>query len=127
MKRKPIPNKTAAPECSVCTTPNRCGTRSWRERKGPRCAGKADGPDDCDCLNACGDDPWLKEGKSLPCARLVAARAEEARQASALQQLRKFLDAAAGEGLELAGVDAAELFNSLYGQQEVQRAEQQPI
>ncbi len=23
----------------------------------------------CDCLNYCGDDPWLKSGKAVPCER----------------------------------------------------------
>jgi len=23
----------------------------------------------CDCLNDCGDDPWLKDGRSTPCER----------------------------------------------------------
>jgi len=31
----------------------------------------------CDCLNWCGDDPWLKKGKSEPCAR-AKFRAEQA-------------------------------------------------
>ena len=25
----------------------------------------------CDCLNNCGDDPWLKEGRSTPCKNLL--------------------------------------------------------
>ena len=24
----------------------------------------------CDCLNECGDDPWLKNGRAKPCKRL---------------------------------------------------------
>lgn len=27
---------------------------------------------DCDCLNFCGDDPWLTDGRSRPCDRKVA-------------------------------------------------------
>lgn len=56
------------PRCLVCTTPVRCGTAVLHD-KGPRCAGKDDGPDDCDCLNECGDDPWLGTGKSRACQR----------------------------------------------------------
>ena len=33
-----------------------------------------------------------------------------------LAQLRAFLDAAAGEGLQLGGIDAAELFGELFGE-----------
>lgn len=61
--------------CAVCTTPSRCKTPALGI-KGSACAGRANGPDDCDCLNACGDDPWLKDGRSLPCER----RAKEASQ-----------------------------------------------
>ncbi|MCI5068457.1 hypothetical protein [Acidovorax sp.] len=38
--------------------------------KGPRCTGKSNGPDNCDCINTCGDDPWLKDGRSTPCIEL---------------------------------------------------------
>ena len=27
-------------------------------------------PVTCDCLNDCGDDPWLKDGRSQPCKYL---------------------------------------------------------
>ena len=27
----------------------------------------------CDCLVDCGDDPWLKDGRSQPCAKRMAA------------------------------------------------------
>lgn len=54
------------PKCMVCTTPTRCGTPALHT-KGPRCIGRADGKDDCDCLNACGDDPWIESGRSMPC------------------------------------------------------------
>lgn len=38
----------------------------------------------CDCLNDCGDDPWLKDGsgRATPCTRLQA-RQEEKRQIDA--------------------------------------------
>lgn len=44
---------------------------------------KPDTPGKCDCLNHCGDDPWLKTGKAVPCepaqqqARDEQARAEQ--------------------------------------------------
>jgi len=31
----------------------------------------------CDCLNACGDDPWLSTGKAAPCPHQVARKAAE--------------------------------------------------
>jgi len=31
----------------------------------------------CDCLNHCGDDPWLKDGRSQPCASLLAEQLRE--------------------------------------------------
>lgn len=57
---------TPTPKCMVCTTPTRCGAPALHT-KGPRCIGRADGKDDCDCLNACGDDPWIESGRSMPC------------------------------------------------------------
>ncbi len=29
----------------------------------------------CDCLNDCGDDPWLRTGQVEPCERLQEVRA----------------------------------------------------
>jgi hypothetical protein len=29
----------------------------------------------CDCLDHCGTDPWLRDGRATPCANLVAWRA----------------------------------------------------
>lgn len=57
---------TSTPKCMVCTTPTRCGAPALHT-KGPRCIGRPDGKDDCDCLNACGDDPWIESGRSMPC------------------------------------------------------------
>lgn len=31
----------------------------------------------CDCLNDCGDDPWLADGRSFPCQRRVDQQARE--------------------------------------------------
>ncbi len=63
--RVPQPEK-----CAPCVTPTRCGASSLGD-KGPRCAGRSDGPDTCDCINACGDDPWIKAGRSKPCILLL--------------------------------------------------------
>lgn len=40
--------------------------------------GKANSPDTCDCLNACGDDPWLADGRSEPCDKFKAQKARAA-------------------------------------------------
>ncbi len=115
MKKKVIPIAPPAPECPVCTTPHRCGTANWKTLKGPNCVGKPNGPDNCDCLNSCGDDPWVHDGRAKPCKTLVAERAAVAKAKETAANLRKFLDAAAGKGFVLDGVDAADLFVALYG------------
>lgn len=66
-KKKIVIHTPLPPECAVCTTPRRCVTPALREKKGKHCVGRDDGPDDCDCLTYCGDDPWLKEDKAIPC------------------------------------------------------------
>lgn len=115
MKAKRITIAPATPpECPAWTTPSRCKSPAWKARKGPNCVGRADGKDDCDCLDACGDDPGLKNGRALPCAKFLARQAQAAAHQQTQADLRRFLDAAAGEGLELAGVDAADLFSALY-------------
>jgi len=63
-------------KCPACTTPTRCGATALHN-KGPRCVGRADGKDNCDCLNACGDDPWLETGQSTPCQKRMAAMASK--------------------------------------------------
>lgn len=67
MPKKPPPPPTVN-ECPQCTTPTRCGRTNLSGARGSRCIGRADGKDDCDCLNRCGDDPWLSKGKAIPCA-----------------------------------------------------------
>lgn len=69
MPKKTIPIVQPPPECAVCTTPGKCGTTELHTKKGPHCVGRANGPDVCDCLNSCGDDPWLKDDRSEPCER----------------------------------------------------------
>lgn len=69
MKRKQPAAAPAVNECPQCTTPGKCGRRDLSGARGPRCVGRADGLDNCDCLNTCGDDPWLAKGKAQPCAR----------------------------------------------------------
>lgn len=66
----------------VCTTPTRCGAPALHT-KGPRCIGRADGKDDCDCLNTCGDDPWLATGQSTPCEHRRETKARIAALAQA--------------------------------------------
>lgn len=34
-------------------------------------------PVECDCLNWCGDDPWLKDGRSTPCGNLLKRQADD--------------------------------------------------
>lgn len=81
MKRKQPVAVPVVNECPQCTTPHRCGRQDLSGARGTRCVGRADGPDDCDCLNDCGDDPWLKSGKSKPCdERAAADAAVEARR-----------------------------------------------
>lgn len=70
------------PKCMVCTTPARCGAPALHT-KGPRCIGRADGKDDCDCLNTCGDDPWLTTGQSTPCEHRRETKARIAALAQA--------------------------------------------
>lgn len=68
MKRKiQPPPPPAPPECPNCTTPHKCGSKEWQTKKGPRCVGGPNGKDRCDCLNDCGDDPWIQKGLSEPC------------------------------------------------------------
>lgn len=74
------------PACSVCTTPTRCKS-SVLGQKGQRCAGRGDAPDDCDCLNECGDDPWLATGKSRPCEKRRAQTAARAQAVLEHEQL----------------------------------------
>jgi hypothetical protein len=40
----------------------------------------------CDCLNECGDDPWLRDGRVKPCDGRIAAlaKAEQRRNDIAL-------------------------------------------
>lgn len=42
----------------------------------------------CDCLNLCGDDPWLAQKRSRPCAALRKRQAFDARCAQAQALLR---------------------------------------
>lgn len=45
-------------------------------------------PDKCDCLVHCGDDPWLEDGRTQPCARKV----REDRELAAALRLRALQD-----------------------------------
>ncbi len=37
----------------------------------------------CDCTARCGDDPWLRDGRAVPCSRQVQWRETELRDAVA--------------------------------------------
>lgn len=55
---------------------------------------------ECDCLNFCGDDPWLKDGRAKPCEALLKVRAAAAKAKGDAHQLN--LSAiAVGEWLNL--------------------------
>jgi hypothetical protein len=69
VKRQHVAPAPAVNECPQCTTPGKCGRQDSTGARGPHCVGRADGLDDCDCLNQCGDDPWLAKGKARPCAK----------------------------------------------------------
>jgi len=58
-----------APQCPQCTTPSLCGSPAWRDTKGAFCKGKPSGPDDCACINECGDDDWVEKGLARGCPR----------------------------------------------------------
>lgn len=46
-------------------------------------------PQACDCLNWCGDDPWLQDGRAVPCQeRLDRERSER----EAAIERRRLLD-----------------------------------
>lgn len=78
----------APDRCSVCTTPARCQTAAWGTR-GKNCAGKDDGPDICDCLDHCGDDSRIAEGKATPCQTELDRRARAAAATTKQRQLEE--------------------------------------
>lgn len=42
----------------------------------------------CGCLNFCGDDPWLKDGRAKPCERLQKERDAAAKAKEDAHQLK---------------------------------------
>lgn len=48
----------------------------------------------CDCLNICGDDPWLKDGRSEQCDAAKQRAANEAAITARFAAERSLLDAA---------------------------------
>ena len=48
-------------------------------------------PQACDCLNWCGDDPWLKDGRAVPCQERLD---RERREREAATERRRVLDLA---------------------------------
>lgn len=67
MKKQPAP--PAPPQCPQCTTPMLCGSPSWKEKRGPHCFGKPAGPDECACVDECGDDAWVQDGRARGCSK----------------------------------------------------------
>lgn len=56
----------------------------------------------CDCLNHCGDDPWLKDGRSEPCEQVRERQLQEAitaKRIEARQVLHKFYNTTSIEDL----------------------------
>lgn len=100
---KHLSSTTPTPKCMVCTTPTRCGAPALHT-KGPRCIGRPDGKDDCDCLNACGDDPWIESGRSMPCDH----RRETQARIAALTTAAPAVELGALQA-EIAGHEAANL------------------
>lgn len=54
----------------------------------------------CDCLNWCGDDPWLKDGRAEPCQERKDKERQERAQAAERQRLRALLDRLADSALQ---------------------------
>lgn len=56
----------------------------------------------CDCLNDCGDDPWLKDGRADPCEHLRERQQQAAiaaKRAEARMVLHKFYNTSTIEDL----------------------------
>ena len=84
----PIAQMPAPDRCGVCTTPARCQTAALG-KSGKNCAGKDNGPDICDCLNDCGDDARIAEGKATPCQNYIDRRALAAAKIAKQRQLEE--------------------------------------
>lgn len=46
-------------------------------------------PARCDCLNWCGDDPWLHDGRSKPCDAALAREAKRAARAAQIASVSR--------------------------------------
>lgn len=64
--------------------------------------------DKCDCLVYCGDDPWLKDGRSKPCAQKVQKEEERRLAIEAMNREKK--DAARYRWLRDAAVNSNDEF-----------------
>lgn len=62
-------------------------------------------PDQCDCTVHCGDDPWLKDGRSTPCAAKVKRDRERAEAAECFALQRRIADEAARSEVACEGVE----------------------
>jgi hypothetical protein len=56
----------------------------------------------CDCTAYCGDDPWLEQGKSIPCERV---RGEELVEKAARKSYSMLSDFARGVGIPALDFD----------------------
>jgi hypothetical protein len=52
---------------------------------------------ECDCLNWCGDDPWLKDGRATPCKKFLD---EQERDRVLVAQTQEILDLCKARGIE---------------------------
>lgn len=76
MNKEPIHTSTA---CNACVPPPEAQELAEK----------------CDCLNFCGDDPWIDKGKATPCApykRKQAAEEKAQAQTQALSNVEALLD-----------------------------------
>ena len=105
MKRKQPPCPEPVNECPRCTTPTRC-RRIGDGKRGPHCVGKEDGPDDCDCLIWCGDDPWLAKGKAKPCANAIELKAQACQRRADLLKAATYLSPPGGDCASMTGAEA---------------------
>ena len=46
----------------------------------------------CDCLNYCGDDPWLRSGKAKPCAEKIARDQKRKARTTIAERINKLVN-----------------------------------
>lgn len=65
-------------------------------------------PVPCDCINWCGDDPWLRDGRATPCAALLMRDEKEARLIDRQINTTRLLDQLGHAGDTLAALQELE-------------------